>query len=177
MALARAHPERNVVGVDIKGARIYQGATELRDGGVANGAFLRTRIERIDDFFAVGEVDEIWITFPDPFPGSVNRRLVSPRFWVSYARLLRPGGAVHLKTDNDGLYAYASDELTGEAYPHFTREADVGDIDAAAELPHPDLAHPTFYERKHRGLGATIKYMRWRRGEAPAPEAYRVAKA
>ena len=175
VALARAHPERNFIGVDIKGARIYQGATELRDDGVANAAFLRTRIERIDHFFAAGEVEEVWITFPDPFPNSVNRRLTAPRFWLAYGALVRPGGRVHLKTDNEGLYAYTSAELTPADYPHFDLAADVADIDAAAEaggaLPHPDLAYPTYYERKHRGLGARIKWMSWVRNAIPVSAA------
>ena len=163
VALARANPARNFIGVDIKGARIYLGATQLREEGLDNAAFLRTRIEFIDHYFAPGEVDEIWITFPDPFPNSVNRRLTAPRFWASYAHLVRPGGRVHLKTDNEGLYHYTTEELPAGAHPDFERVADFADIDAESALPHPDLVHPTYYERKHRGLGATIKWVSWRR--------------
>ena len=170
VALAGAYPERNVLGVDVKGARIYHGATALRDAGLANGGFLRTRIERLADFFAVGEVDEVWITFPDPFPRSVNRRLTSPRFWTGYARLVRPGGRVHLKTDDDGLYAYSRQQ----APPHFRCAADVDDVYAAAPLPHPDLAHRTTYEGKHLAAGLTIKWLSYERDASPAPEPWRV---
>ena len=165
VALARANPDRNFIGVDIKGARIYLGATQLREENLTNAAFLRTRIEFIEHYFAKGEIDEIWITFPDPFPNSVNRRLTAPRFWASYAHLVKPGGRVHLKTDNEGLYAYSSEELPPEAHPGFRKVADYKDIDAEPALPHPDLVHPTYYERKHRGLGATIKWMSWVREE------------
>ena len=170
VALARSRPDRNFLGVDIKGARIYHGATTLRDESLANGGFLRTRIERIGDFFAVGEVDEVWITFPDPFPGSVNRRLTSPRFWTSYARLVRPGGRVHLKTDDDGLYAYSRQQ----APAHFRQRADYDDIYAEPPLPHPDLAHRTYYEGKHLAAGLTIKWLSWQRDDSPAPDPWRV---
>lgn len=175
VALARANARRNFIGVDIKGARIYQGATAARAEGLDNAAWLRTRIEHIDRVFAVGEVAEIWITFPDPFPNSVNRRLIAPRFWTDYARLLAPGGRLHLKTDNEGLYAYAQELLaeTTVTTAHFTLEADHPDIYAAPALPHPDLAYETYYERKHRGLGASIKWLSWTRKDTPPPSPFR----
>jgi len=163
VALARDNPNRNFIGVDIKGARIYLGATQLQEEGIPNAAFLRTRIEFIDHFFAPGEIDEIWITFPDPFPNSVNRRLTAPRFWKSYGQLVPPGGHVHLKTDNEGLYTYTTEELASTDHPDFWQVSNVGNIDAAGSLPHPDLMHQTYYERKHRGLGATIKWVSWER--------------
>ena len=177
VALARANAQRNFMGVDIKGARIYQGATQAREEGLTNVAWLRTRIEHIDHVFAVGEVDEVWITFPDPFPGSVNRRLIAPRFWTDYARLLRPGGRLHLKTDNEGLYAYFDEELRDSPVTttHFELVADFPDINAPTELPHPDLAHETYYERKHRDLGARIKWLSWRRTDALPPSPFRHA--
>ncbi len=171
VALARANPTRNFIGVDIKGARIYQGATEARNEGLGNAAFLRTRIEQLDHFFAIGEVAEIWITFPDPFPSSVNRRLLAPRFWTDYARILPAGGRLHLKTDNEGLYAYAQ-EIKADA-KHFTLVADHPDIYSEEHLPHPELAHPTYYERKHRNQGATIKWMSWERNEEMPPSPFR----
>ncbi len=171
VALARANPARNFIGVDIKGARIYQGATTARDEGLGNAAFLRTRIEQIDHFFAIGEVAEVWITFPDPFPSSVNRRLIAPRFWTDYARLLASGGRLHLKTDNDGLYEYAQ-EIKADP-KHFALVADHPDIYAEATLPHPELAHPTYYEQKHRGQGATIKWMSWERNAELPPSPFR----
>ena len=175
VALARANAQRNFIGVDVKGARIYQGATRAREEGLGNAAWLRTRIEHIGHVFAVGEVDEAWITFPDPLPNSVNRRLIAPRFWTDYARLLAPGGRLHLKTDNEGLYAYAREELLGRPVTetHFRLVADHADIHATSTLPHPDLAYETYYERKHRGQGATIKWLSWERRETLPPSPFR----
>ncbi len=171
VALARANPTRNFIGVDIKGARIYQGATTARDEDLRNAAFLRTRIEHLDHFFAIGEIAEIWITFPDPFPSSVNRRLLAPRFWTDYARLLAPGGRLHLKTDNEGLYAYAQEIKVDSA--HFGLVADHADIYEEPRLPHPELAYPTYYEQKHRGQGAKIKWISWARNAEVPPSPFR----
>lgn len=106
--LARLMPERNFLGIDVKGARLWRGAKTAVEEKLANTAFLRIRIETIGDFFAPGEVDEIWITFPDPQPqiGRAKKRLTSPRFLNEYHRILKPGGLVHLKTDNAGLYEF-----------------------------------------------------------------------
>ncbi|MDX1406982.1 MAG: tRNA (guanosine(46)-N7)-methyltransferase TrmB, partial [Saprospiraceae bacterium] len=111
--LARRYPHRNFIGVDIKGARIWKGATRSSQQGISNAAFLRTRIECIAHFFGPGEVEEIWITFPDPFPrdSKVNRRLTSPNFLHRYRQLQRPGGLVHLKTDDPGLYVFTLETI------------------------------------------------------------------
>ena len=171
VALARAMPERNFIGVDIKGARIYQGASTALTEQLHNAAFLRTRIEHIDHFFAIGEIADIWITFPDPFPSSINRRLIAPRFWTDYARLLTSGGHVHLKTDNEGLYEYAQEIKMYMS--HFDLVADVADVDAAPDLALAELAHQTYYERKHRAQGASIKWMCWQRNDLPPPSPFR----
>ena len=106
--LARQYPDRNFIGVDIKGARIWRGAKTALAEGLDNAAFLRTRIEVIDAFFAAGEVAEIWITFPDPFlkKGKENRRLTAPRFLRLYQKMLAPRGLAHLKTDSRELYEF-----------------------------------------------------------------------
>ncbi len=173
LALARAHPGRNFVGVDVKGARIYLGATEARDEELPNVAFLRTRIEDLDHFFAVGEVAEIWITFPDPFlkAGSENRRLTSPRFWVNYARVLAHGGLLHLKTDDDTLYEYSRHADVQSEF--FALTEDHADVYAEPTLPHPELVHQTHYEGKHLKAGRTIKWLSWRRTEALPPSPFR----
>ena len=97
IALARIHPERNYIGVDIKGARLWRGAKTSNEEQMKNVAFIRTRIELIDRFFAPGEVSEIWITFCDPQLKKPNKRLTSPRFLDTYARFLAPGSMMHLK--------------------------------------------------------------------------------
>lgn len=106
VGLARRHPDRNFIGVDIKGARMWTGATAVEEENIANAAFLRTQIELIDAFFAPGEVSEIWITFPDPQLKKVNKRLTSTRFLGLYRNIMLPGGVVNLKTDSPFLYEY-----------------------------------------------------------------------
>ena len=171
IALAQAYPRQLFIGVDIKGARLFQGMRRVDELGLDNVAFLRARIENIDQFFQLAEVDEIWITFPDPFAKSVNRRLTSPRFWTSYARLLKPGGRIHLKTDDQGLYEYSQE--SGRDLEHFELLEDVSDIYALPSLPHPHLAYQTYYERMHLANGLSIKWLSWQRKETPAPEPFR----
>ena len=106
VALAERNADVNYVGVDIKGARLWKGAKYATEHSLANAAFLRTRIEFIEAFFAPEEVDEIWLTFSDPQIKSENSRLTSPVFLERYRRFLKPGGIVHLKTDSTYLYEY-----------------------------------------------------------------------
>lgn len=106
VGLARRFPEKNYIGIDIKGARMWTGAKQAHAEGLPNVAFLRTNIELIDRFFAPGEVSEIWITFPDPQMRKVRKRLTSTRFMELYRLILKPNGLVHLKTDSPFLYTY-----------------------------------------------------------------------
>ena len=107
IALAERNPERNYIGVDIKGARLWKGAKYATEQRLPNVAFLRTRVEFITAFFAPGEVSEVWLTFSDPQYRSENSRLCSPLFLERYRSFLRPGGIVHLKTDSRFLHEYA----------------------------------------------------------------------
>ena len=107
VALAERDPERNYIGVDIKGARLWKGAKYATEHALPNVAFLRTRVEFISAFFAPGEVSEVWLTFSDPQYRSENSRLCSPLFLERYRNFLRPGGIVHLKTDSRFLHEYA----------------------------------------------------------------------
>src|SRR3989339_1976311 len=106
--LAGMFPQNNFIGIDIKGARMWRGAKTSNELKMSNVAFLRTRIEFINSFFSTGEVDEIWITFPDPHPGAgnSNKRLTSPGFLKKYLSFLKDNGIVHLKTDNTELYNF-----------------------------------------------------------------------
>jgi tRNA (guanine-N7-)-methyltransferase len=108
VGLAREYPDKNFIGVDIKGSRIWKGSTIAIQEGLENVAFLRTQIELLDKFFDRGEISELWITFPDPFPrdGEEKRRLTSPRFLDMYKPLIQKAGIVHFKTDNTGLFDY-----------------------------------------------------------------------
>ncbi len=162
LGLARMFPLRNFIGVDIKGARIWQGAKTALEQGLSHVAFLRTRIEQIQLFFAPGEIKEIWITFPDPFPqnSKENRRLTSSRFLDAYKSILAPGGCVHLKTDDPGLYLFYLETVS--QYPGAVIEFHHDNIYALSELPYPELAIKTYYERQHLAGGKTIKYLRFR---------------
>ncbi|MCS5489624.1 tRNA (guanosine(46)-N7)-methyltransferase TrmB [Algoriphagus limi] len=113
VGLARVFPNQNFIGVDIKGSRIWKGSSTATAEGLQNVAFLRTQIQQLDKFFASGEIDELWITFPDPFPrdGDEKRRLTSPRFLDMYKPLIKKEGVVHFKTDNTGLFEYTLDLL------------------------------------------------------------------
>ena len=113
VGLARQYPESNFVGVDIKGSRIWKGSTIAIAEGLENVAFLRSQIEQLDEFFAEGEIDELWITFPDPRPreGDEKKRLTSPRFLEMYKPMIKKGGIVHFKTDNTGLFNYTLEVL------------------------------------------------------------------
>lgn len=113
IALARRSPNRNHIGVDIKGNRIWRGAKTSIEDSLDNVAFLRTHIESIDSFFGKDEVDQIWITFPDPQKKSrrAKKRLTHPDFLNRYRKILRPGGTVNLKTDSSTLYDYTMDVI------------------------------------------------------------------
>ena len=159
VALAEMYPQRNFIGVDIKGARIWKGAKRALEGKLDNAAFLRTRIELINNFFEPGEVNEVWITFPDPFlrESKSNRRLTSPYFLNEYRKFLPKGSIIHLKTDSPELYAFTLE--TVEEYPHTTLLYHDDNIYTKA-LPLPELDIKTYYEGKHLENGLTIKYVR-----------------
>ncbi len=111
--LAKLFPEKNFIGVDLKGNRIWRGAKTGVEEGISNLAFLRIQIEDLLDYFGEKEIDEIWITFADPQPqiSRERKRLTSPFFLSKYKELLRDGGKINLKTDNDGLYGYTKEKV------------------------------------------------------------------
>jgi tRNA (guanine-N7-)-methyltransferase len=159
--LAAAYPDRNFIGVDVKGARIWKGASIALERKLDNAAFLRTRIEEIAYFFAPGEIAEIWITFPDPFlrKSKANRRLTAARFLKEYKKILAPDGVLHLKTDEPNLYEFTLESLA--EFPGATILYQDDDI-YSKPLALPELETKTYYERMHLAEGKTIKYVRWR---------------
>lgn len=160
VALAEKYPNRNFIGVDIKGARIWKGAKIALAKKLDNAAFLRTRIELIAAFFESGEVDEIWITFPDPFlrKGKSNRRLTSPNFLDHYRKILKQDGLVHLKTDEGVLSEFTLEVLEADK----TAKVLYQDTDIyATPLPMEELEVKTYYENMHLEKGKTIKYIRF----------------
>lgn len=161
LQLSEYFPNRNFIGVDVKGARIWKGAKIALAKEFNNAAFLRTRIEQITAFFEPNEVDEIWITFPDPFlkSGKENRRLTSARFLDSFRKILKPQGIVHLKTDSPELYEFTLEVM--ETYEHAELIIQQDDI-YSKELVMHELNFKTYYEDMHLKDGRLIKYVRLR---------------
>ncbi len=157
--LARRNPHRNFIGIDIKGNRLWHGAKISLEEKLDNVVFLRTRIELLTLFFERNEVDEIWITFPDPYlkKSRSNNRLTAPRFLNIYAQILSPGGSLHLKTDDPTLYQYSLETIQYD--PDYELLATSDDIYLAQTLIHPDLDIKTYYELQHLEENKSIKYI------------------
>lgn len=167
VGLAREYPERNFIGIDIKGARMWAGAKEAHMAGMDNVGFLRTNIELLDRFFAPGEVAEIWITFPDPQMKKTRKRLTATNFLEMYRRILRTDGIVNLKTDSPFLYAYTRLMAQHNGLELFD---DTADLYATIEPTNPILNIRTHYERQWLARGLTIKYLRFPLGNMPLTE-------
>jgi tRNA (guanine-N7-)-methyltransferase len=163
VALGRMFPNRNFIGIDIKGARIYQGAKLALAEGLTNVAFLRMRIEQVDLFFGENEIDEIWITFPDPFlrESKSNRRLTSEPFLNRYRRFLKKGGIIHLKTDSPDLYDFTLETLKNTENTEGVTLLSKNDDIYAKGLESEELKIHTYYERANIAK-STIKYVKFR---------------
>jgi len=158
VALSQLYPDKNFIGVDIKGSRMWTGAKEVQEKSIKNAVFLRTHIEFITQFFAQGEVSEIWLTFPDPQMKKVNKRLLSTRFMMDYQRFLQPNGTIHLKTDSTFLYAYTCEMLNSNHLPVTVQTDDLYQCGWADPL----LSLQTFYEKQWLMRGLTIKYIQFK---------------
>lgn len=160
LGLGAMYPDRNFIGVDIKGARIWKGATYAHENGLNNVAFLRTRIELINDFFEKDEIDEIWIIFPDPFlkKSKANRRLTSASFLNKYRKFLKATGLVHLKTDSSPLYEFTMETIAEDKQCVIAYQ---NDNIYASDLAYKELEIKTYYERSHLEDGRIIKYVRY----------------
>ena len=154
--LAKLYPDRNFIGVDIKGARMWTGATQALQEGLKNVAFLRTNIEIIDRFFGKDEVQEIWLTFSDPQMKNPRKRLSSTYFMNRYRRFLVDGGIIHLKTDSNFLFTYTSYMVDMNHLPLLFRTEDLYRDGAG-----PILSIQTYYEKMWMERGLNIRYMRW----------------
>ncbi len=161
VGLGRVFPERNFIGVDIKGSRIWKGSSIATAEKITNVAFLRTQIQQLDQFFDAGEISELWITFPDPFPreGDEKRRLTSPKFLDMYRPLLGKHGLVHFKTDNTGLFEYSLElikdrediALLGYTFDFYQ-----------SEWKEDHFGIQTRYEKMFSERGEKIKYLKFR---------------
>lgn len=159
VGLAQRFPDKNFIGIDIKGSRMWTGATEAFRTGLKNCAFLRTGINAVPHFFATSEVDEIWITFADPQMKKTNKRLTSTTFLRLYQQIMKDGGIVNLKTDSSFLYEYTMMMAEASALEVEVATDDLYGTDAecgyAKEIQ-------TYYESKWLEMGKKIKYMRFR---------------
>ncbi len=157
LELAQQYPGQNFIGVDIKGARIWRGAKTALELKLKNVAFLRTYIDHLREYFAPGEVQAIWLTFPDPYPKrrTARKRLTAPRFLEIYRQLLKADGLVHLKTDSQELFDYTLSVLPIVGATLLTRIDDL----YAAPVPDEVLAIKTTYELKHLAVQRRIKYL------------------
>lgn len=155
--LAKQFPQKNFIGMDIKGARMWKGASISNREKIPNTAFVRTSIELIEFIFSPGEVSEIWITFPDPFPNKpkAKKRLTSPQFLDRYKKILLPGSRIHLKTDNQDLFAYTLEVVAQGNHSLITCTHDLYNAGWDNELTRIQ----TFYEKMFLADGIPIKYL------------------
>jgi tRNA (guanine-N7-)-methyltransferase len=167
VGLSRLYPERNFIGVDLKGNRIYSGALECLQHHLTNAAFLRTQIDKIDSYFLPGAVSEIWITFPDPQlrTSRAKKRLTHPRFLRLYQKILKPGGVVHLKTDSPSLFHFT--KLMADRYDLQIQDASE-DVYARSENP-VELCIKTHYEKLDIAESKKVFYLRFTLPEKQIP--------
>ena len=158
-------PNKNFIGVDIKGNRIWRGAKTAFQNQMENVFFLRTRIDHIDSSFGENEVDEIWITFPDPQPKDrlERKRLTSPMFINRYRKFLKPNGIIHLKTDHEGFFRYTLDEIERCGFKLLESTFDLyGEvIDKLDPKTQEILSIKTFYEKLFAAKGHSIHYLQF----------------
>lgn len=159
VSLAKYFPEKNFIGIDIKGARIWRGAKTGMEENIMNMAFLRIEIEQLEEHFSENEVDEIWITFPDPQPqiSRERKRLTYDRFLMMYKKVLTPNGIVHLKTDNDGLYDYTLEKIKELNLKLIKNTADLYKESWLDDV----LSIQTTYEKIYRDKGKNINYIQF----------------
>ena len=157
VGLGRMFPSKNFIGVDIKGARMWAGAKESMEAGMTNVAFLRTNIELVAHFFAPGEVDEIWLTFPDPQMKKTNKRLTSTRFMKIYRQILSDRGVIHLKTDSHFMFTYTREMVRVNHFPVLIHTENLYDAGIADEI----LSIRTHYEQQWLERGIPTKYLRF----------------
>lgn len=158
VALSQKYPECNYIGVDVKGARLWRGAKTVKEESIKNAAFLRIRIEFIDNFFEKDEVDEIWITFPDPQIKKPRKRLTSPLFLERYRKFLKKNGVVHLKTDSRMLHDYTVELLNKNNLEIIEAYTDIYNQCPENEL----LRIKTYYEGQFASKGIPITYLKFK---------------
>ncbi len=170
VALAGRFPEKNFIGVDIKGARLWKGAKYVTENAVTNAAFLRTRVEFLEAFFAPGEISEIWLTFSDPQLKSPSGRLSAPGFIRRYRKFLAPGGVIHLKTDSRFLHEYTKAVVNASGYKTLNSSIDI--YGSTETLPDVVTSIQTFYEKMFLAEGYPITYLAFTPDGEPAEPSF-----
>lgn len=161
VGLAREYPEKNFLGIDIKGARFWRGAKTALEENMSNVGFMRTQIELIDHAFAKEEIDEIWITFPDPQIKykRTKHRMTNSEFLQKYKQVLKPGGCVNLKTDSEFMHGYTLGLLHGEGHEILDANHNVYKNEYS---PKEVIGIQTFYEKQYLDQGKPITYIKFR---------------
>jgi tRNA (guanine-N7-)-methyltransferase len=157
VGLAQKFPDTNFIGIDIKGARLWRGARTVQEENLRNVAFIRQRVDFVEQFFGKDEVSEIWITFPDPQRGKERKRLTSPRFLEKYRNILIPGGFIHLKTDDFGLFTYTLEILNEHHHKILVSTDNLYHSSYTDDM----LAIQTFYETMWREQDKKICYLKF----------------
>jgi tRNA (guanine-N7-)-methyltransferase len=155
--MASACPEKNFLAVDIKGNRLWTAYQLAQQSSLSNISFIRDQIDHLDTYFEKNEIDEIWITFPDPFikKSKAKKRLTSPKFLEIYRKFLKPDGKIHLKTDSEILYEYTLEVIESQQLPVLKNYSNVYAQGKQSEL----FDIQTYYEKLHLAEGRTIKYI------------------
>lgn len=168
LGLGRLHPNRNFLGVDLKGNRIWVGAKKALAENLRNVAFLRTQIDRIATYFAPGEVQEIWLTFPDPQlrTSKAKKRLTHPKFLRLYQQIVAPGGYIHLKTDSPSLYRFTKWVIDLYQLPLVQ---DIDDVYAQEKI-NEELQIKTYYEGLDIAASRKVHYLQFRLPSTPLPD-------
>lgn len=164
VALGKLYPNKNFIGIDIKGARIWTGARQSHETGMTNVAFLRTNIEMINRFFAENEVDEIWLTFPDPQMKKQRKRLTSTNFMRFYQQILKPNGIIHLKTDSNFMFTYTCEMLKINNFKVLFCNDNIYQLRSLSEVwsgVGDEVFIQTFYEKQWLDRGLNIKYIKF----------------
>lgn len=157
VGLASLFPDKNFIGVDIKGARMWTGAKDSFQKGMKNVAFLRTNIEMIHHFFGLDEISEIWLTFPDPQMKKVTKRLTATNFMQLYQLFVKENGIIHLKTDSNFMFTYTREMVKANHYPVVVSTDDL----YASVSGDPILEIKTYYEQQWLERGIAIKYIKF----------------
>ena len=161
VGLAQRYPDKNFIGIDVKGARFWRGAKTAIDEGLHNVGFLRTQIELLEYCFAENEVDEIWITFPDPQIKykRTKHRMTNSEFLQRYKKILKPNGLINLKTDSEFMHGYTLGLLHGEGHEVLYANHNVYKNEGAPEVV---TAIQTFYEKQYLGINKAITYIQFK---------------